>query len=73
MKASDILVIGSPIWLGDKSNIATKVIERLYAHSAETNPHGQYIYYNKVGGVMVTGNEDGGKHVSRDGAVCTVP
>jgi multimeric flavodoxin WrbA len=66
IKSADIFVIGSPIWLGDKSSIAGKIIERLYAHSAETNKHGQYIYYNKVGGVMVTGNEDGGKHVSRD-------
>jgi multimeric flavodoxin WrbA len=63
---ADILVIGSPIWLGEKSSIAGKVIERLYAHSAETNEAGQYVYYNKVGGAVVTGNEDGGKHVSRD-------
>lgn len=66
IKSTDIVVIGSPIWLGEKSSVATKVIERMYAHSAETNQLGQYIYYNKVGGVVVTGNEDGGKHVSRD-------
>ncbi len=63
---SQIVVIGSPIWLGEKSSVATKVIERLYAHSAETNEAGQYLYYNKVAGVMVTGNEDGGKNVCRD-------
>lgn len=63
---TDILIIGSPIWLGEKSSMATKLIERIYAHSAETNDAGQYIYYNKVGGVLVTGNEDGAKHVARD-------
>ncbi len=63
---ADILIIGSPIWLGEKSSVATKLMERIYAHSAETNEVGQYIYYNKVGGVLITGNEDGAKHVARD-------
>ena len=63
---ADILIIGSPIWLGEKSSIATKLVERIYAHSAETNEAGQYIYYNKIGGVIITGNEDGAKHVARD-------
>jgi len=60
---SHILVIGTPIWLGVKSSLATKLIERLYAHSAEKNDQGQAIYYNKVGGVVATGNEDGAKNV----------
>jgi len=64
--AANILVIGSPIWIGNMASHATKVLERLYAHSAETNDKGQYAYYGRVGGAMVTGNEDGGKHVSRD-------
>lgn len=59
---SDILVIGTPIWLGEKSSIATKLIERLYGMSGETNEKGQYAYYGKVGGCVVTGNEDGIKH-----------
>ena len=63
---SDIVILTSPIWLGNMSAVATQVIERLYAHSAQTNEKGQYIYYNKVGGALVTGNEDGGKHVCRD-------
>ncbi len=61
MKA-DILIIGTPIWLGEKSSVAQKLIERLYAMSGETNDKGQYIFYGKVGGCMVTGNEDGIKH-----------
>ena len=59
---SDILVIGTPIWLGEKSSEAQKLIERLYAMSGETNDKGQYIYYGKVGGCIITGNEDGVKH-----------
>ncbi|KAB7704716.1 flavodoxin family protein [Bacillus aerolatus] len=66
VKKADILIIGSPIWLGDQSSITTKIIERLYGGSSLTNEKGQYIYYNKVGGVIVTGNEDGAKHVSRN-------
>jgi multimeric flavodoxin WrbA len=64
VKAADILVIGTPIWLGDKSSMCTRVIERLYSNSGELNEAGQYAYYGKVGGVIVTGNEDGIKHVS---------
>lgn len=61
---ANILVIGTPIWLGEKSSIATKVIERLYGFSGETNKQGQYAYYGKAGGCLVTGNEDGIKHCS---------
>jgi len=60
--AADILVIGTPIWLGDKSSECAKIIERLYAHSGELNDKGQYIYYGKAGGTLITGNEDGVKH-----------
>ena len=62
IKAADILVIGTPIWLGERSSVATKLIERLYAMSAKQNKKGQYIYYGKVGGCVITGNEDGVKH-----------
>jgi multimeric flavodoxin WrbA len=57
--AADALVIATPIWLGEPSSVASLVIERLYAHSSETNDRGQYLYYGKVGGCLVTGNEDG--------------
>lgn len=62
--AADILVLGTPIWLGEKSSICTQVIERLYANSSLLNEAGQYAYYGKVGGCLVTGNEDGIKHCS---------
>ena len=64
VQAADILVIGSPIWLGQPSSECLKLIERLYAQSGQTNEKGQYIYYGKTGGCVVTGNEDGIKHVS---------
>ncbi len=64
VQAADILVIGSPIWLGEKSSVCTKVIERLYGNSQLLNDDGQYAYYGKVGGCLITGNEDGVKHCS---------
>ena len=64
VKRADILVIGTPIWLGERSSICSRVIERLYAQSAQLNDKGQYVYYGKVGGCLVTGNEDGIKHVA---------
>ncbi len=62
--AADILVLGTPIWLGEKSSVCTQVVERLYGFSGELNDDGQYAYYGRVGGVLVTGNEDGIKHVA---------
>ena len=59
---ANILIVGTPIWLGEKSSEAQKLIERLYAMSGKTNDKGQYVYYGKVGGCIVTGNEDGVKH-----------
>ena len=60
--AADILVIGTSIWLGEKTSICTKVIERLYSASGHLNDQGQYAYYGRVGGALITGNEDGAKH-----------
>ena len=64
VQAANILVVGSPIWLGEKSSVCTRVIERLYANSSELNAAGQYAYYGKAGGCIITGNEDGIKHCS---------
>ena len=62
--AAEILVLGSPIWLGERSSVCTRVIERLYSASGELNDKGQYLYYGRVGGCVITGNEDGVKHCS---------
>jgi multimeric flavodoxin WrbA len=60
--AADIVVILTPIWLGEKSSVCTQLIERLYGNSSLLNAEGQYAYYGRVGGCLVTGNEDGVKH-----------
>lgn len=59
---ADILVIGTPIWLGEESSVCRVVIERLYGYSGKLNDAGQSDYYGRVGGCIVTGNEDGVKH-----------
>lgn len=64
VEAAHILVIGSPIWLGEKSSVCAHLIERLYSNSGVLNEHGQYAYYGRVGGCLITGNEDGVKHCS---------
>jgi len=62
VKSVQILVITSPIWLGEKSSICTMIIERLYGSSGDLNENGQYAYYGRTGGCLITGNEDGAKH-----------
>lgn len=62
VQAADILIIAGPIWLGDNSSVTKQIIERLYSNSGELNKAGQYAYYGKVGGCLITGNEDGIKH-----------
>ncbi len=64
--AADILVIGTPIWLGVKSSVATLVVERMYAYSGDRNDKGQYLYYGKAAGCAITGNEDGAKACAMD-------
>ncbi|MEV8267300.1 flavodoxin family protein [Microbacterium sp. NPDC076911] len=62
--AADILVVGGPLWLGDNASTTRQLIERLYAMSGLFNDKGQYVYYGKVGGTLITGNEDGVKHAA---------
>jgi multimeric flavodoxin WrbA len=62
VKKTDIVILCGPIWLGDNSSVMRIVIERLYANSHILNKHGQYADYGKVGGCLITGNEDGVKH-----------
>ena len=62
--AADILVIACSIWLGEKTSVATQTVQRLYSESHLLNDQGQYAYYGRVGGCLVTGNEDGAKHCS---------
>ena len=61
--ASDILVLGTPIWLGQPSSVAKRVLERLDAFLGETDARGHMPSYGKVAAVAVVGNEDGAHHV----------
>ncbi len=60
--AADILVMGTSIWLGEKTSVCTRVVERLFATGHILNEQGQVAYYGRVGGCLITGNEDGAKH-----------
>lgn len=62
IKNSDILIMATPIWRGDRSSIAKLIAERMDGIMEEGNDkNGQYPTYNKVAGVLVDGNEDGAK------------
>lgn len=52
VEAADILILGSSIWLGEKTSVCTQVVERLYANSHLLNEQGQYADYGKVGGAL---------------------
>lgn len=62
VRSADIVVLLTPIWLGEPSSVITRVVERLYGNSGLLNDAGQYAYYGRAAGVIVTGNEDGAKH-----------
>ena len=66
VKSADIVIISGPIWLGDNSSVTKQIIERLYSNSSDQNDKGQYLNYGKVGGALITGNEDGVKHCAMD-------
>lgn len=59
IKSADIIIVCTPIWFGVRSSVCQLVIERLDGTYNERNANGQYPLYNKVAGVVVTGNEDG--------------
>jgi multimeric flavodoxin WrbA len=61
--AAEILVFATPTWLGRPSSIAQRVLERMDAMIAETDEEERPVAYNRVAGVVVTGNEDGAHHV----------
>ena len=66
MLAADILVLASPIWLGQPSSVAKMVLERLDAELSETDDEGRMLTYGKVAAVAVVGNEDGAHHVAAE-------
>jgi multimeric flavodoxin WrbA len=60
--ACDILIIGTSVWLGEKSSVCNRVLERMYGYTHDFNAKSQYRDYGKVGATLITGNEDGVKH-----------
>lgn len=65
VQAADIVVVGSALWLGEPTSVASRFIERIYAMTGETNDKGQPVFYGKVGGAVTTGDEDGVKNSNR--------
>lgn len=63
---ADILVLGTPIWLGQPSSVAKRVLERMDAFLGETDDRGRMVSYGRVAVVAVVGNEDGAHHVSAE-------
>lgn len=64
--AADILVFGTPIWVGHASSLAQRVIERLDAELSETDEQGRPILLDRVAVVAVVGNEDGAHKATAD-------
>lgn len=64
--SADILIFGGPIWLGQPSSIAKRVLERFDAFLGETDDEGRTPAYGKVAVVATVGNEDGAHHVSAE-------
>lgn len=60
---ADILIIGTPVWLGHPSSVCQRVLERLDAFLGETDDRGRMISYDRVAGAVVVGNEDGAHHI----------
>jgi len=60
---ADIVVIGTPIWLGQPSSVAKRVLERMDAFLDETDEQGRMLSYGRVAAVAVVGNEDGADRV----------
>ena len=66
MLTADILVIATPIWMGQPSSVSKMVLERLDAELSETDEAGRMLTYGKVCAVAVVGNEDGAHHVTAE-------
>jgi multimeric flavodoxin WrbA len=64
--AADILVFGTPTWVGHMSSVAARVVERLDAELSETDAEGRPILAGKVAATVVVGNEDGAHKITAD-------
>lgn len=64
--AADILVMVTPIWMGQPSSVSKRVLERMDAILGDIGDDGRYPTFGKVGIVGVVGNEDGAHHVTAE-------
>lgn len=64
--AADILIVGTPIWMGQTSSVTKRALERMDAFLSETGDQGRMVSYGRVAAVAVVGNEDGAHNVSAD-------
>ena len=60
---ADILIMATPTWLGQPSSLCQRALERMDAMLSETDDQEIPVAYNKVAGIVVTGNEDGAHHI----------
>lgn len=63
LKAADIVVFATPIWLGQMSSISMRALERMDGWFGETDDTGRPVAFGKVAGIVITGNEDGAHHI----------
>ncbi|MFL6025121.1 MAG: flavodoxin family protein [Marmoricola sp.] len=70
--AADIVVLATPIWMGQPASVCKMALERLDAELSETGPSGRPTLYGKVAGIAVVGNEDGAHHVTAEVAQALV-
>ncbi|WP_116653683.1 flavodoxin family protein [Pelagibacterium sediminicola] len=64
--AADIVIAGSPVWMGQPSSVIKRVLERMDAFLSDTDESGRMPSYGKVALVATVGNEDGAHHVSAE-------
>jgi multimeric flavodoxin WrbA len=64
--AADILIVGTPIWMGQTSSVTKRALERMDAFLSETDDQARMVSYGRVAAVAVVGNEDGAHNVSAD-------
>lgn len=64
--AAQILLVGTPVWLGQPSSVCKRVLERMDAFLSETDEQGRMVSYGRVAAVAVVGNEDGAHHISAE-------
>jgi multimeric flavodoxin WrbA len=57
--AADILILGTPIWMGQMGSVAKVVLERMDAFLSETDDRGRMPSTGKVAVAAIVGNEDG--------------